>query len=98
MFRCFGAFQVRCLEDVDPDVIRQYQELFTELRYFSAVSYGFSDCASVFRMDRRLDEDARYLGRLAHAHGLHSCSLREYWASLEPFCVGVKGDRKKKDW
>ena len=68
-----------------------YDELFTELRYFSNVAYCYSDCPGTFRMSDQLTIDAKRLGQRAEEHGHHAVSIGRFWEALECFCVTQKG-------
>ena len=45
----------------NPTTQEGYRKLFTELRSFSQVIYGFSDCLERFMMDLQLRADASLL-------------------------------------
>ena len=81
-----------------PAVLDLYNEFFAELRYFSNVAYGYSDCPGTFRMSAQLAPDMVRLGAMAVTNGHHAFSLAKFWEQTEPFCVTEKGNPSSMDW
>ena len=68
----------------------EYQTLLDELSYFAQVVYGYSDCSERFQMDSTLDEEARTCAVIARNYGLIPYSLRDFWETIKPFCLGME--------
>jgi hypothetical protein len=61
--------------------------------------YGYSDCSERFQMDPVLDEEARTCAVAARNCCLIPYSLKDFWETIKPFCLGmVSGGRSLNCW
>ena len=80
-------------------VFEEYHAFFDELSYFAQVVYGYSDCSERFQMDPMLDEEARTCAVAARDSGLIPYSLKDFWETSKPFCLGMEsGGRSLNCW
>ena len=74
-----------------------YDDLHEEALHWGSRVYVYPDCSRAFRMDARLDLDAKRIADRLSYGGWHTISGRPFWETIEPFCVSKPGNPETID-